>query len=98
MTLHVINKTDAALWQLLLNAVMPADAVLLIEDAVYAALPGYPLVTDLLATYPALQFHVLADDLAARGISAKIRPGFACVTCSEFVALTIDHARVVNWH
>jgi len=97
MALHIINKTDPTLWQLLQSAIHPKDAVLLIEDAVYVALPTYPLTPGLYALLPQLPCHVLAEDLAARGISAKIRPEFASVSYREFVALCLLHDKVVNW-
>ncbi len=98
MTLHVINKTDPRLWQTLLTAVLPTDALVLIEDAVYAALPAPAQASELLAHHPGLHVCVLVDDLAARGISAKIRPGFVSVSYRDFVALSLVHERVVNWH
>ena len=98
MTLHVINKADAFLWQLMLDALQPTDAVLLIEDAVYAALPLHPLSTTVLAAHTSVRSHVLTDDLAARGISAKIRPEFVSASYRDFVALSLLHERVVNWH
>ena len=98
MALHIINKTDTTLWQLLQSAINPNDAVLLIEDAVYVALPTYPLPPGLFALVPQLPCHVLAEDLAARGISAKIRPEFASASYREFVALCLQYERVVNWH
>lgn len=93
-TLHVINKTVESLWQSCASVLSKGDALLLIEDAVYAALPAQPQ----LALLPAgTHLHALADDLALRGISAKIRPGIEQITYNQFVALSLAHERVVSW-
>jgi len=90
MTLHTFNKAPTTDRLQLLD---PGDAVLLIEDAVYVAQEGQPQLT-----VPAgVSLHVLTPDLAARGISARIRPSFARVGYAGFVELSLSHAKVVNW-
>lgn len=93
-TLHVINKTDASLWRTCAAALGSGDALLLIEDAVYAALPAESVVAQIPA---GVQLCALAEDLAARGISARIRPGFSRASYNDFVALSLAHDRVVSW-
>jgi tRNA 2-thiouridine synthesizing protein B len=93
-TLHVINKSDASLWHSCTATLASGDALLLIEDAVYAALPAQQQ----LSLVPAgVQLRALTDDLALRGISAKIRPEIGQTTYNEFVALSLAHERVVSW-
>jgi tRNA 2-thiouridine synthesizing protein B len=97
MTLHTFNKSPAqgaAMLAQCLLALAPGDSLLFIEDAVYAALAG-----GLPDTLPQdVRLYVLSEDLAARGISARIRPEFSRVDYQGFVALCLQHARVVNWN
>lgn len=97
-TLHTLNKCDADLIRLCLSAVADGDAILLIEEAVYAALEGHVLNRMLLHRRPDVALKALKEDLAARGISARIPADFSVVSYAEFVALSLAHARVVNWH
>lgn len=64
------------------------DAVLLIEDAVYAA-------TQPLASSAAL--YALESDVRARGLSHRTRPEVAVVDDAGFVDLAVAHAPVVSW-
>lgn len=96
MTLHTWNKADTNLasFRLCLASCRPGDALLLIEDGVYAA------TCPTLAAFaePAeLRLFALAGDLAARGISARIPAFLTPVDYGEFVALSVQHARVVSW-
>lgn len=94
-SLHVINKTDTALWQSCSAALKNGDSLLLIEDAVYAVLPENGLATAVVAA--GVQLQVLAEDLAVRGISARIRTGFKPASYKDFVTLSLAHDRVVSW-
>lgn len=91
MVLHTFNKTPLPSQLALLAS---GDSVLLLEDAVYAALP----LPGGLVLPEGLQCHVLAEDLVLRGISARIRPGFALVDYPGFVALCLSHRQVINWN
>ena len=83
--LHIIHSA-AALRRCLPRAT--ADAVLLLlGDAVYCSLTpqGRPI-------------HVLAEDLAARGLSgADLAGGATLVDMKGFVALTVAHSPLVGW-
>jgi tRNA 2-thiouridine synthesizing protein B len=91
MILHTFNKPPQAAQLALLTV---GDSVLLLEDAVYAALP----LPAGLVLPKGLHCHVLREDLVLRGISARIRPGFAAVDYSGFVALCLSHRQVLNWN
>jgi tRNA 2-thiouridine synthesizing protein B len=97
-TLHTLNKSAPqadGLVRLSLSSLREGDALLLIEDGVHMALAG----TGLLARIPArVRLFVLTEDLAARGISARIQPCFARITYLEFVNLCLAHDRIVNWN
>lgn len=95
MTLHTINKPLA--FQHCVALVAAGDAILLIEDGVYAAM-DYDANRFLLESLPAdVSLHALADDLAARGISDTMLPRFESVTWEQFVALAATHDKVVSW-
>ena len=97
-TLHTVNKCDHALVQQCMSATADGDCVLLIEDAVYAALPGHALEKILQHRGAGVALGALKEDLADRGISDRIPSDFSVVSYAEFVALSLAHLRVVNWH
>ncbi|WP_022947311.1 sulfurtransferase complex subunit TusB [Methylohalobius crimeensis] len=72
------------------------DALLLLADAVYAAVPGNPVAEALEACSAAC--HVLIPDLEARGIARENRlPSLVPVDFEGFVDLTVDYERIVSW-
>lgn len=81
-----------------LRAAADGDAVLLLQDGVYAAgdgTRGRELLAQ--ARQQQLRVNVLSPDLAARGL----RPAGDCdaqaISDDGFVALTEQHARIVSW-
>jgi len=99
-TLHTINKSlsEAPLWKKLSAAVTHGDAVLCIEDGVYATLdPNALEALSLLEEQRQIKMYVLEDDLRARGLSDTpdaIRPA----SYSDFVTLCTTHSKVISWH
>jgi len=98
--LHTVNKSPfekCSLESCLYHA-SPGDSVLLIEDAVYAALAGTIVsrrVSEALAT---LEVHALGPDLAARGIDVRrLLPGVGTVDYRGFVRLACRHRSVQAW-
>ncbi|MDF2154681.1 sulfurtransferase complex subunit TusB [Vibrio sp. CAU 1672] len=70
------------------------DALLLIEDAVYAANPqhqSFPMVKGQAA-------FVLDSDLLARGISHRVSPSCTVVDYAGFVELTEQHRNSLTWN
>ena len=64
--------------------------LLLLEDGVYAALAP--------RNVPVRALYVLAEDLAARGLSgADLAPGVTAVDVKGFVALTVAHSPIAAW-
>jgi tRNA 2-thiouridine synthesizing protein B len=97
MILNTFNKNDIRSTSLLccLATIAANDALLLFADGVYAALPQ----SGLLQAVPAgVTLYVLQEDLAARGISDKIGPDFNRIDYMEFVALTLQFSKTVNWN
>ncbi len=85
-TLHVLNK--AAAWTDCEPLLGPGDAVLLIEDGVYAA--RQPLSVD-------VPIRALDPDVQARGLSGQLAPNVELASFDDFVALVVSHDRVVTW-
>lgn len=99
MTLHTWNKATTTAPQLAacLAVLAEGDSLLLLEDAVYLALDA-AFMSRFAAELPdSPRLYALAPDLAARGISARISPAVNVIGYKEFVALSLQHQRVVNW-
>lgn len=94
MILHTLNKASLKVLSYdCLSLLSPGDSLLLLEDGVYAALPDAPPLT----LPEGVRLYVLAEDLAARGISDRIPPAFTRVDYAGFVALCLAHVKVINW-
>ena len=99
MTLHTWNKADSHLASIAscLAVLGAGDSLLLIEDGVYAALDQDFLQRFAACGRAGARLCALAEDLAARGISARISPVADVIGYKEFVALSLQHQQVVNW-
>ena len=95
--LHIVNKSPTernALASCLAHA-QSGHALLLIEDAVYAATTGGKAA---LAGAPAgLALYVLSPDLQARGLAGKVAEGIQQVDYKGFVELVAAQPRVQSW-
>lgn len=95
--LHIVNKspfTHSTL-QSCLAVCSNQDAVLLMEDGVYAALQTSELHS---LTIQGLKVYVLSCDAEARAISQKISSSFQLINYEKFVQLTITHNCVQSWY
>ena len=95
--LHIINKspfTNGALDACL--RVAQGGDVLLIEDAVYAAVSGgaEKRVRDAMKQFT---FHVLQPDLDARGIADRVIDGVNKVDYGGFVELAAKNKNCQSW-
>ncbi|MDG1850571.1 MAG: sulfurtransferase complex subunit TusB [Gammaproteobacteria bacterium] len=95
MILHTINKSNDALHRCL-SLLSDEDAVLLIEDGVYAALSCREN-QKLWDTLPQVKKYAMTDDLAVRGVSDRMLPFFERVDWSGFVSLSLEYDKVVSW-
>ncbi|MGE5616504.1 MAG: sulfurtransferase complex subunit TusB [Bacillota bacterium] len=96
--LHIVNKSPterSALASCLAHA-LPGHAVLLIEDAVYAATRG-STAAERLKKADGIKFYVLAPDVEARAMSGALVEGVESVDYKGFVALVAGHPRVQSW-
>jgi tRNA 2-thiouridine synthesizing protein B len=98
MALHTLNKMHPSLWRSCLQSLRTGDCVLLLEEAVYAAVSQEQRDNIVASLPPDVQLFVLQEDLALRGISARIHCEFSRISYQDFVALSLNHAQVVNWH
>lgn len=96
MTLHLINKTPSESSALSdsLSAVSEGDALLLIENGVYAALQGY---AELFTRLPgSVQCYLLEHDADARGLK-QLNQEFRPIDYDGFVELSCRYGKVVSW-
>lgn len=96
--LHILNKSP--LETNTLDTVLrlaPAGALLLIEDAVYAATKGSAAEPKLRQAMGRMKVYALAPDLAARGMAERLIDGVATVDYDGFVDLVVEHPNSQSW-
>ncbi|MEN3752741.1 sulfurtransferase complex subunit TusB [Mangrovibacter yixingensis] len=71
------------------------DALLLLQDGVYAAIEGSAAFSELRACSASL--YVLEDDVQARGISGQISTSIGRVSYNDFVTLAVKHKNQMAW-
>jgi tRNA 2-thiouridine synthesizing protein B len=84
--LHLVNKASAL--QACLRVADSEDAILLLEDGVYAAASGVAIERTL---------HALEVDVAARGLQARLTGDVQLISDATFVALVERHQPIVTW-
>lgn len=95
--LHLVKHSPFASHALAqcLELVAKDDVILLLEDAVIAALDGQPLLAALKESQA--EVFALADDLDARGVSARLSCSIPAISMHDFVTLTEQHHPLVSW-
>lgn len=99
-TLNIVNKSPFEKHSLeqCLSRIITGSSVLLIEDAVVAAVAGNDYAERLSAAAKSMTLYVLQPDLGARGFSdATLVPEFKTVDYAGFVDLVTRHERVHSW-
>jgi tRNA 2-thiouridine synthesizing protein B len=96
--LHIVNKSplerpslDACL------RVAEPGAILLIEDAVYAAARGTAGAARLAAAQDRFKVYVLLPDAEARAIADRLIDGVTTVGYDGFVDLVANHRNCQSW-
>ena len=96
--LHIVNKSplerpslDACL------RIAEPGAILLIEDAVYAAARGSVAAARLADAAKRHRIYVLMPDAEARAIADRLIEGVATVDYGGFVDLVADHRACQSW-
>jgi len=98
--LHIVNRSpgERSTLESCLAHARPGHAVLLIEDAVYAATKGHVAAARLGAAIAAdVKVYVLAPDLEARARAGAILEGVVPVDYRGFVDLVTQNPRVQSW-
>ena len=96
--LHIVNKSplerpslDACL------RIAEPGAILLIEDAVYAAARGSTAAARLAEAAKRHKVYVLLPDAEARAIADRLIEGVATVDYGGFVDLVAEHRNCQSW-
>lgn len=95
--LHTINKSpfETSTMETCSRFLQPGDAVLFIEDGVYAAQEGNRFSADIRSIMEKSKVYALRPDLEARGID-RITEGIGVVDYQGFVSLVEEH-QVNSW-
>ncbi len=99
-TLHTINKSpfDRNSLDSCLRVISDSDAILFIEDGVYAATAGTSFASAVKAAAKSHAVYVLGPDLSARGMKEDgIVEGVKVVDYEGFVDLVAESDKVNSW-
>lgn len=100
-TLHTVNKSPFSHSELesCLDISRGGDAILLIENGVFAAKAGnvwHQRLTE--AISKGIPVYALKNDLIARGLSAEQCEPIQLMDYADFVELTCHHERTQSWY
>jgi tRNA 2-thiouridine synthesizing protein B len=97
--LHIVNKSHAqtSSLQSCLRLARPGQALLLIEDAVYAASVGGAASSGLAEALKHLKVYALQPDVEARGMAGKLLEGVTPIDYAGFVDLVAEHPTNQSW-
>jgi tRNA 2-thiouridine synthesizing protein B len=97
--LHIVNKSHEQSRTLhsCLRFALPGQALLLAEDAVYAATAAGSATSGIAQAAQRLKIFVLRPDLEARGMSAKLIEGVTAVDYAGFVDLVAEYPTSQTW-
>jgi tRNA 2-thiouridine synthesizing protein B len=97
--LHIVNKSHRQTSALAscLRLARPGQALLLTEDAVYAATKGEAGGAGLANALTQLKVYVLLPDVEARGMAGKLVDGVTAVGYDGFVDLVTEHSINQSW-
>jgi tRNA 2-thiouridine synthesizing protein B len=96
--LHIVNKSPLERHSLdaCLRIAAPG-AILLIEDAVYAATKGTAVEARVRAAMGRHKVYALLPDLEARAVADRVIDGVATVDYGGFVDLVAEHENCQSW-
>jgi tRNA 2-thiouridine synthesizing protein B len=96
--LHIINKShsDRSI-ETVLRLAKQGSAVLLIEDAVYAATTGNVVAAKIQAAMADLKIYALKPDLDTRGMAGRVMEGITLVDYAGFVDLVAAQPNCQSW-
>jgi len=96
--LNIVNKSplERSALDACLRIAAPG-AILLIEDAVYAAVKGSAAAARLAAALPRFMVYALLPDLEARAVADRVIDGVTTVDYGGFVDLVAEHNACQSW-
>jgi tRNA 2-thiouridine synthesizing protein B len=98
--LHLINKSpfERAALDSCLRLAKPGSSILLIEDAVFAAMANADHAEKITGRMEDFSFYVLEPDVAARGLKdTPLIEGIDVVDYEGFVDLVAKHDATQSW-
>ena len=97
--LHIINKSPLERNSLesCLRIAAPGGAVLLIEDAVYAATRGTAVAATVGAALARFRIYALLPDLEARAVADRVIDGVTPIDYAGFVDLVAENKSCQSW-
>ena len=97
--LHIVNKSpyERNALESCLRLAQAGSKVLLIEDAVTAAVRGGSFAARMAAALEKIEIYALTSDLAARGLKDRAMPGVRLVDYGGFVDLVTENSPVQSW-
>jgi tRNA 2-thiouridine synthesizing protein B len=97
--LHIVNKSpfQTSTLDTCLRMAQPGNALLLIEDGIYAATVGSATEERVRQACATLKVYALQPDMDARGVTAKLIDGVTLVDYGGFVDLTVEHNTSHSW-
>ena len=97
--LHIVNKSHLQTHSLqsCLRLAKDGQALLLIEDAIYAATVAGAASANLPAATQRLKVYALQPDVEARGMAGKLVDGVTAVDYAGFVDLVAEYANNQTW-
>jgi tRNA 2-thiouridine synthesizing protein B len=97
--LHIVNKSplERNALESCLRIAAPGGAVLLIEDAVYAAARGTAVEATVSAALARFRIYALLPDLEARAVADRVIDGVTTVDYAGFVDLVAQSKACQSW-
>jgi len=96
--LHILNKSPLQTGTLdTVVRLAKSGALLLIEDAVYAATKGNGAESKLREAMARLKVYALMPDLQARGMADRLIEGVGAIDYDGFVDLVVEHPNNQSW-
>lgn len=97
--LHIVNKSpfQTSTLDTCLRMAQAGNALLLIEDGIYAATAGSAAEARIRQACTTLKVYALRPDMDARGVTGKLIEGVTPVDYAGFVDLTVEHSTSHSW-
>lgn len=97
--LHIVNKspTQSQSLRSCLRLAKPGQALLLIEDAVYAASAASATEAGVAEAVTRLKVYALQPDVEARGMAGKLIGGVMAIDYAGFVDLVAEYHVNQSW-